>query len=296
MTAFEVVLDGATEPVGPHPTSLERAATPTLDELALRGEVSWRRTIPRGLPVGTETAMPVLLGWTPTAPVARGALEAAARDLPVPAGRRAHRLDGPGIGDLRALRDAGFTLHDLTRRRALVPGHGASVRGGLEPPRTVLAIGAGPLPALGSDVRIWADGLVPPPVLDARTVVVAAVGAAAGVARLLGADVIVPDGATGDTDSDLRAKARAALAAADRPGVTRVVVHVGAPDAAAHRRDAEAKVCAIEAADRHVLAPLLAAVAARPGRASLAAGADHGCDPATGRHHGAPVPWVRWAS
>ena len=74
---------------------------------------------------------------------------------------------------------------------------------------------------------------------------------------------------------------------------------MGAPDEAAHERDAEAKVAAIEAADELLLRPLADALRAR--RARLGAGAatlqvcpDHGCDPATGRHDDAPVPCLRW--
>jgi len=275
VVSVEVILDGATEPAGADPTSLERATTPALDALAARGEISWRRTVPRGLPAGTETAVPVLLGWTPPRPVARGALEAAARGIDVPPGSRASRVDRLREADRAVLERAGFTLHELGPDRAL-------------------AVGPGALPPLEPPVRVWPDGVVPPRMLDDRTVLVAAVGAAAGAARLLGARVVVPAGATGDTDTDLRAKTVAALAALEE-GAERIVVHVGAPDAAGHRRDAEAKVCAIEAADRHVIGPLRDAVAAR-GAGSLAVGADHGCDPATGRHDGAPVPWVRWSA
>lgn len=272
----EVVLDGATEPpAADGSTSLGRARTPVLDALAAAGETVLRTTVPAGLPVGTETALPVLLGWTPDGPVSRGALEAAARGVAVPAGTAAHRLDGVRDHDVAILRRAGFAVHDLGRRR-------------------VLAVGAGALPVLEPPVRAWPPGVVPPRVLDGTTVVVAARGAAAGAAALLGARVVVPAGATGDTDSDLRAKATAALAAVDG-GATRVVVHVGGPDAAAHRGDEEAKVCAIEAADRHVLGPLRSALAAR-GAGRLHVGADHGCDPATGRHDGTPVPWVRWSA
>src|SRR3954449_10481600 len=45
-----------------------------------------------------------------------------------------------------------------------------------------------------------------PRVLDDTPVVVAARGAAAGCARLLGAALVVPPGATGDVDSDLHAQ------------------------------------------------------------------------------------------
>ena len=85
-------------------------------------------------------------------------------------------------------------------------------------------------------MRVWPDGACLPRALDDTTVVVAARGAAAGCARLLGAALVVPPGATGDVDSDLHAKARAAVDAIER-GARRVVVHVGAPDEAAHRRD-----------------------------------------------------------
>lgn len=281
VSSVDVILDGATEPTGRGPTSLQRADTPVLDALTAAGETTLRHTVPAGLPAGTETAVPVLLGWTPPAPVARGALEAAARGIDVPAGAAVHRIDGVRDHELDVLRVAGFALHELD------PGHGAC-------PRRVLAIGEDPLPVLEPPVRVWPAGAVPPRVLDEGTVVIAARGAAAGAAVLLGARVVVPDGATGDTDSDLRAKAAAACAALEGDA-RRVVVHVGAPDAAAHRRDAEAKVCAIEAADRLVLGPLRDLLRGRPGGGVLRVGADHGCDPLTGRHDGAPVPWVRWA-
>lgn len=274
VSSIDVILDGATEPAGPGPTSLQRADMPVLHELVAGGETRLRHTVPAGLPAGTETAVPVLLGWTPTAPVARGALEAAAHGIDVPAGAQAHRIDGVRDHERRILRRSGFVLHDLAGDR-------------------VVAIGAGPVPLLEPPVRVWPAGAVPERVLDERTVVIAARGAAAGAARLLGAQVVVPPGATGDTDSDLRAKANAAREALDT-GARRVVVHIGAPDAAAHRRDAEAKVCALEAADRRVLRPLRDALRER-GSGVLRVGADHGCDPATGRHDGEPVPWVRWS-
>jgi 2,3-bisphosphoglycerate-independent phosphoglycerate mutase len=71
-----------------------------------------------------------------------------------------------------------------------------------------------------------------------------------------------------------------------------VVVHVGAPDEAAHERDADAKVAAIEAADRFLLSPLADALRAHGG--TLQVCPDHGCDPTTGEHDGAPVPCLQW--
>ena len=140
-------------------------------------------------------------------------------------------------------------------------------------------------------LHTWPEGLVPPRLLDADVVVIAARGAAAGCARLLGASVVNPPSATGAPDTDLHAKAAAALAAiADR--ARRVVVHDGAPDEAAHQRDAAGKVAVIERIDRELIAPVAQAVARAGG--SLAICPDHGCDPATGEHDDEPVPHLRW--
>jgi 2,3-bisphosphoglycerate-independent phosphoglycerate mutase len=75
-------------------------------------------------------------------------------------------------------------------------------------------------------------------------------------------------------------------------GAPRIVVHVGAPDEAAHRRDRAGVVAALERMDRELLAPLRDAVAAAGGR--LAVCPDHGTDPGDGRHDAAPVPAVVW--
>src|SRR4051794_34772730 len=107
----------------------------------------------------------------------------------------------------------------------------------------------------------------------------------------MGARVITPPGATGLPDSDLAAKA-AAAGAAIAGGARRVVVHVGAPDEAAHQRDRALKVASIERADREVLGPVAAAVRAMGGRLRVCP--DHGCDPETGEHDATPVPCVTW--
>ena len=147
-------------------------------------------------------------------------------------------------------------------------------------------------------MRVWPPGMIPPRVLDAHTVVIGARGAAVGIARLMGAQTIVPPGATGRPGSDLAAKATTAIAAIEQ-GARRVVVHVGAADEAAHERDAGAKVAAIEAADALLVAPIAAVLRARaetlgPASVRLRVCPDHGCDPTTGEHDGAPVPCLDW--
>jgi len=285
VVAVLVILDGASEPLGLAPTSLERARTPVLDQLAGEGTLMRLTTVGPGLAPGSEAAIPALLGWAPPAPVDRAALEAAARDIAVPAGQRAWRIDRDGG---RRATDAA-THRMATALRCELPGHAVHAIGG----HRLLVCGSAPWPAALArrpELRVWPDGVLPPRVLGSDTVVVAAPGAAAGAGRLMGATVVVPPGATGRPDTDLAAKANAALEALRRAG--RVVAHVGGPDEAAHACDAAAKVALLERIDRELLAPLAAAV--RATAATLTVCPDHGCDPASGEHDGAPVPCLTW--
>ncbi len=285
-----VILDGASEPVrAGEPTSLERADTPTLDALAERGALSRVQTVPDGLVPGSEVAIPVLLGWTPIGPVDRGAVEAAAQGVPVPDGERAWRIDVRCPTGGRASAVATARAADVLRHGA--PRHVVHPLGG----HRLLLVGSAPLPDValaGRGLRVWPGGLVPPATLDEDTgVVIAAAGAAAGVARLLGARTVVPAGATGLPDSDLLAKVAAARAGL-RGGYGRVVVHAGGADEAGHQHDAAAKVAFLERADRELIAPLADAVRAAGG--VLRVLPDHGCDPATGAHDALPVPCLTW--
>lgn len=291
MVEVLLILDGASEPLGTRPTSLERARTPALDSLGREGALSRLLTVAPWLPAGSEAAIPALLGWVPPAPVDRGALEAAARGIEPAPGERAWRVDVCAESRGWAGEDEAAAA---ARRLALAaPGYRVHRLGG----HRLLLVGPSPLvlpqpePGAASELRVWPEGIVPPRVLGEEVVVVAAAGAAAGAGRLLGAAVVVPPGATGKPGTDLAAKAAAALAAIEA-GARRVVVHVGAPDEAAHARDAAAKVAAIEAADARLVAPLASAIAEAGG--TLVACPDHGCDPATGEHDGDPVPCLRW--
>lgn len=288
MVALLVILDGASEPLQTGaPTALERAATPALDLLAREGTLTRVQTVPDGLPPGSEIAIPVLLGWTPRGLVDRGAVEAAARDIPIPGDARAWRIDVLGHAGARPGAAAAATA---ARALALgAPDHVVHAIGG----HRLLLVGREPLPraARAAGLHTWPDGAVPPRILDAETVVVAAAGAAAGVARLLGARLRTPPGATGGPDSALEAKAAVALQALDG-GAGRVVVHVGGPDEAAHERDPAAKVAVLERADRELIAPLAQAVRRLGG--TLRVQPDHGCDPATGTHDAEPVPCLTW--
>ncbi len=284
-----MILDGASEPFdGARPTSLERARTPALDALARDGELARVRTVPEGLPAGSETAIPVLLGWAPAEPVDRASIEAAAHGIAVGPGAWAWRVDVRAPDGTRA--GAAATRAAARALAASAPGHAVHRLAG----HRLLLVGAVPAPraARGVHLRLWPEGAVLPRVLGADTVLVAARGAACGIATLLGATVVVPAAATGDVATDLRAKAAAAVAAVDG-GAARVVVHAAGADEAAHTLDAAAKVVFLERADRELVAPL-AAAAARAG-ALLRICPDHGCDPATGMHDADPVPRLTWS-
>ena len=155
----------------------------------------------------------------------------------------------------------------------------------------LLLVGTEPLRAPAPHLYVWPQGSALPAILTGATTVVAARGAAAGIAKLLGARVVTPDGATGHTSTDLSAKAAAAVRALGS-GAGRIVVHVGGADEAAHERDADAKVAFLERVDAELIAPL--ARAAERAGGTLCVCADHGCDPATGEHDADPVPSLTW--
>jgi len=279
-----VIPDGAAQPPRDGiPTAFEAARTPVLDELAADGTVVRVATTPRGLPAGSETGISALLGLPPRCRVGRGWVDAAAYGVDVPDGMTPWRADLVYRSGKRAsVRQARDVCVHLGRGAHAVCGH-----------RLVLVAAARPADRrlLGLHVHVWPGGAVPEGKVPVETVVVCARGAAAGLARLLGARVVVPPGATGDVDADLGAKAQAAVAAISG-GAERVVVHVGAPDEAAHRREPKAVIGAIGRLDAELLAPLREVVAALGGR--LAVCPDHGTDPISGRHDPAPVPAVLW--
>jgi 2,3-bisphosphoglycerate-independent phosphoglycerate mutase len=279
-----VIPDGASQPIrAGRPTALHLARTPVLDRLAAEGAVRRVATTPAGLAAGSEVGIPTVLGFPPAEQVGRGRVEAAAHGVEVPAGLVPWRADvthpDGRRASLRQAREVAARLGSISR---CLGGH-----------RLLLLSASRPADrrVLGLRLRVWDDG--PPPVgrLPERTTLICARGAAAGCGRLLGAEVVCPLGASGDTDTDLGAKARAAAAAAVR-GEQRVIVHVGAPDEAAHRRHQGGVVQALERLDLELLDPLLEVV--RPAGGRLIVCPDHGTDPETGLHIADPVPALVW--
>jgi 2,3-bisphosphoglycerate-independent phosphoglycerate mutase len=164
VVAVLLILDGASEPLGERPTSLERAHTPVLDSLGREGALGRLRTVPAGLPAGSECALPGLLGWIPGAAVDRGALEAAAAGVEIAPGARAWRVDAFGAGGARA--DATAAAAAAKRLAAELPAHRVVALAG----HRLLVVGSAPLPPLSGGLSAWPEGEVPSPLLDERTV------------------------------------------------------------------------------------------------------------------------------
>jgi 2,3-bisphosphoglycerate-independent phosphoglycerate mutase len=79
-----------------------------------------------------------------------------------------------------------------------------------------------------------------------------------GLAALIGWDRIEVPGATGYTDTDYAAKGCHAIDALDSTDI--ICVHIEATDEASHEGDVAGKIKALEEIDRHIVAPLSAAL------------------------------------
>jgi 2,3-bisphosphoglycerate-independent phosphoglycerate mutase len=145
---------------------------------------------------------------------------------------------------------------------------------------------------LPGDLALWPWGGPAPaaaPVASGPTpfgAVVTAVDIVRGIARRHRMETPAVPGATGGPDTDLAAKARAALNALERHA--RVTVHVEAADMAAHALDPGAKAAFIDRVDRD----LMGALAAAPDDLRVIVTGDHGTSSLTGRHLDGPVPFV----
>lgn len=103
-----------------------------------------------------------------------------------------------------------------------------------------------------------------------------------GIARMVGLTLLPVQGATGDIDTDLAAKVRAALqAAAQYPFV---LLHINGADEAAHRRNPSEKHQFLKQVDQLVVAPL------SQSPFPLYITSDHATCPLTGNHQGTWQP------
>lgn len=106
-----------------------------------------------------------------------------------------------------------------------------------------------------------------------------------GIARALNMEVLTPPGATGEIDTDVRAKARAAQELLARHDF--VLAHFNGSDEASHRYDYEGKAQFISRIEREFLAPLLEDFA-EPLKIIICG--DHVTSSLSGKHGAGPVP------
>ena len=128
-------------------------------------------------------------------------------------------------------------------------GERARQKAGKRPATNVWLWGLGQAPRL----RPFAEQYGP------RGAMITAVDLLRGIAALVGWDRIEVAGATGYLDTDYAAKGRAAVEALKKYDI--VCVHVEASDEASHEGRCDEKVKAIEEIDRHIVGPLLEALA-----------------------------------
>jgi len=151
---------------------------------------------------------------------------------------------------------------------------------------------AGKLPA----TNVWLWGLGSAPRLEPfasrygiQGAMITAVDLLRGLAVLLGWRRIEVPGATGYTDTDYAAKGRYAVQALEETDL--VCVHVEATDEASHEGDAEAKVKALEAIDRHIVAPVFEALQ-KHGQYRILVTPDHPTPLRIKTHSHGWVPWT----
>ena len=139
-------------------------------------------------------------------------------------------------------------LNDLMQRsHQLFDGHAINER----------RVAENRLPA--TNVWLWGLGRTPalPKFFDQHGKtgkMITAVDLLRGLAKLIGWDCIEVPGATGYTDTDYAAKGKYAIEAL--PSTDVICVHVEAPDEASHEGDVAAKISALEAIDRDIVAPV----------------------------------------
>jgi len=122
-----------------------------------------------------------------------------------------------------------------------------------------------------------------------RGVAITAVDLVRGLARLVGFDLIEVAGATGFVDTNYAGKGAAAVKALQEYDL--VFVHIEAPDEAAHAGSSEMKKKAIEDVDRHIVGPVLKALADYETWRILVL-PDHPTPVRHGAHSAEPVPFA----
>ena len=148
----------------------------------------------------------------------------------------------------------------------------------------------------GVATHLWLWGLGGAPAMPSfqerfgvRGVMITAVDLLRGIAALAGWPRIEVDGATGYLDTNYVGKGQAAVEALNKYDL--VCVHIEAPDEASHEGRHDAKVEALEQIDKHIVAPLVDALATH-GDHRILVTPDHPTYCSTKKHTHGLVPLV----
>lgn len=111
----------------------------------------------------------------------------------------------------------------------------------------------------------------------------------AGIARALEMELLLPNGATGDVDTDITAKAEATLQLLKNSSCKFVLAHFNGSDEAAHRYDYEGKKVFVEHIDKYFIKEIMEKYA-EP--LKIVVCGDHVTSSVTGRHGAGCTPVV----
>ena len=194
-----------------------------------------------------------------------------------------HDITGKPVEEFLPQGEGAVRLRDLMEKAAQIlsrhPVNRARVAHGRRPASGIWFWGQGKRPLLPTlKNRFGIDGSV-----------IAAVDLINGLGRLAGLEVIAVPGATGFLDTDYAAKGRYALEALRRRDF--LLVHIEAPDEAAHMGRADLKVEAIEKIDQFVIGTLLEGLTAL-GEYRLLLMPDHATPCQLKTHSNEPVPFA----
>jgi len=195
-----------------------------------------------------------------------------------------HDIPGKPVADFLPSGRGSDLLRDLmARSEAVLRDHpvnvGRRLRGDIPAAMIWLFWGSGKAPDMPPFERVYGlDGAM-----------TSGVDLLRGLARMVGMDILDIPGVSDSLDNDYAAQAVGALEALKEHDL--VVIHIEAPDEAAHSGSINDKVEAIQRVDREVVSRLRSW---RPGNLRVLIMPDHPTPIKTRTHSGDPVPFMLW--
>lgn len=138
-------------------------------------------------------------------------------------------------------------------------------------------------------IALWAPGRQPiHPFHHISGAMVAGVNLVKGIGKAFGMEVMEVKGATGDCNTNFTGKLHSAIEALSTHDF--VILHIEAPDEAAHNKNPKQKIEVLETIDRLILSPLLE----QHLDIEIRVQADHATSSITGRHLNLPVKVITY--